>query len=582
MFPTTAEPVRRLLQAIESGTLTMRGGPSIYALCLCTALLFSAPLDRLLAADAVAPTSPVLEQLPVMLRNLSSSPGPGRRADLPIRELSLVKRDVDDFCQRNDVDFAECDRLRSVAVRRSAEASVDHVLASSPLPPPWLRSWLPNYAALVLEELSAAERDLEDQQQAYSRLEARYQNEVDDLKRELVLSRTSAGRSSGYSTSNPGVPRADAPERAAVEEGRGHRDAWVWDARVRPMVRVAANDPDLRRKYVDCARRGEPLIITGLTLPQWDLDRLRRTCGESHVLLKRLVRGSAAWAQLKAASRTRLDLFLDHLDRNSSSDGGGGGRLYMREMYMHDMSVREFCPQLLETLTMPWVFGEDLLQRVPGRVHRKWTQFRDYWPSVFVGGDGTSSGLHSDWADTSAWMGVVGGGGHKEWRISPRSNQPLLYRGKGVNRFDGDLFAPDLQKHPANGRAGYWHGEQRQGDTIFIPSGCAHQVINRGTTVAVAFNFVDMPIADRFEAALLELAASAGGSERHYYLAIASAFAEVVPAHDRGSRDDVKGSAGVENLPWCMFKQDPQCSFRGPSGPAGGGGPAGGPAGGDM
>lgn len=46
-------------------------------------------------------------------------------------------------------------------------------------------------------------------------------------------------------------------------------------------------------------------------------------------------------------------------------------------------------------------------QRLPSSLHAFYTNLRDYWPSLFIGAEGSGSGLHADWADTSAWMGLV-------------------------------------------------------------------------------------------------------------------------------------------------------------------------------
>ena len=58
----------------------------------------------------------------------------------------------------------------------------------------------------------------------------------------------------------------------------------------------------------------------------------------------------------------------------------------------------------------------------------------DYWPSIFVGGKGTSSSLHKDWAGTSAWMALLVG--DKEFIIVPGkdlSGRDQSGRGRGGN-----------------------------------------------------------------------------------------------------------------------------------------------------
>ena len=60
-------------------------------------------------------------------------------------------------------------------------------------------------------------------------------------------------------------------------------------------------------------------------------------------------------------------------------------------------------------------------------------RFSDYWPSIFVGGKGTSSLLHKDWAGTSAWMALLVG--EKEFIIVPGKDQSERDRsGRGRGR----------------------------------------------------------------------------------------------------------------------------------------------------
>jgi hypothetical protein len=115
-----------------------------------------------------------------------------------------------------------------------------------------------------------------------------------------------------------------------------------------------------------------------------------------------------------------------------SSSSSSSPRTPLGSLYLHDMSVAEFCPALLHAsmnLTIPSYFADDFMQRVDRSVHAKWTEWRDYWPSVFVGAAGTASALHSDWGDTAAWMGLVQG--RKQWRVVPWRNRALLYERHG-------------------------------------------------------------------------------------------------------------------------------------------------------
>ena len=151
------------------------------------------------------------------------------------------------------------------------------------------------------------------------------------------------------------------------------------------------------------------------------------------------------------------------------------------DLYLHDTSVKSFCPDLLASFSYPRFFVYDLLQAVA-------SPQRDYWPSLFVGGQATASALHADWGATAAWMGLLQG--RKRWVLAPRQHKHLLYErvpqgaGGQEGKFDANLLHPrrdhshNSSAFPLVNEADLYDDVLEAGEIIFIPGDCPHQVEN--------------------------------------------------------------------------------------------------------
>lgn len=171
------------------------------------------------------------------------------------------------------------------------------------------------------------------------------------------------------------------------------------------------------------------------------------------------------------------------------------------DLYLHDMSIARFCPQLLADplFKIPAFFTRDLLQQIDIKQNA-------YWPSLFVGGASTSSGLHSDWGSSAAWMMVLQG--RKHWVIAKPSSRAALFEcvptleNPTEDRFDGDLMK-DTSSSSENGNDGASCGDLptsllepgevfedvlEAGEVLFIPADCPHQVRNLDTVRTVRIN----------------------------------------------------------------------------------------------
>ncbi|KAJ9440071.1 F-box protein [Diplonema papillatum] len=109
---------------------------------------------------------------------------------------------------------------------------------------------------------------------------------------------------------------------------------------------------------------------------------------------------------------------------------------------------------------------------------------------MFVGGEGTGSGLHIDNSDTHFVMHMLHG--VKDFRFLGPHDRILGYEDREEGTFTTDIFNPDFEKHPLLALATVYETTIYPGDFLFMPGGSAHQTINReGGAVAISSNYID-------------------------------------------------------------------------------------------
>ena len=153
-------------------------------------------------------------------------------------------------------------------------------------------------------------------------------------------------------------------------------------------------------------------------------------------------------------------------------------------LYVFDSNMLEKTGMAKEYI-VPHLFSEDLL-KYAGEDRRP--PFR--W--VCIGGARWGTGIHVDPLGTSAWNALITG--HKRWALFPPGFVPKsVLKPKGVDSAVRwfDVVWPETQE-PAWEAKGYpkpinvWQGP---GETVFVPSGWWHVVVNLDFTVAVTHNF---------------------------------------------------------------------------------------------
>ncbi|KAK9269878.1 hypothetical protein L1049_025451 [Liquidambar formosana] len=231
----------------------------------------------------------------------------------------------------------------------------------------------------------------------------------------------------------------------------------------------------------------KPVLLTGLA-DSWPA---RSTWTTDQLLLNY---GDTAFRISQRSSRKIIMKFKDYVSyMNLQHDED--------PLYIFDDKFGEVAPDLLKDYSIPHLFQEDFFD-VLDRDQRP--PFR--W--LIIGPERSGASWHVDPALTSAWNTLLCG--RKRWALYPPGRVPLGVT-VHVSEEDGDVnvetpsslqwwldFYPLLADEDKPIEC-----TQLPGETIFVPSGWWHCVLNLETTVAVTQNFVN---SKNFEFVCLDMA----------------------------------------------------------------------------
>ncbi|XP_077249906.1 transferases, transferring glycosyl groups isoform X2 [Tasmannia lanceolata] len=231
----------------------------------------------------------------------------------------------------------------------------------------------------------------------------------------------------------------------------------------------------------------KPVLLTELaeTWPArstWTTDQLLRNYGDTAF---RLSQKSGKKITMKVKD------YVSYMNRQHDED----------PLYIFDDQFGEAAPDLLKDYNVPHLFEEDLFD-VLDRDQRP--PFR--W--LIIGPERSGASWHVDPALTSAWNTLLSG--RKRWALYPPGKVPLGVT-VHVNDEDGDVnietpsslqwwldVYPLLADHDKP-----LEFTQLPGETVFVPSGWWHCVLNLEVTLAVTQNFVNT---SNFEFVCLDMA----------------------------------------------------------------------------
>ena len=158
---------------------------------------------------------------------------------------------------------------------------------------------------------------------------------------------------------------------------------------------------------------------------------------------------------------------------------GGSSLMYMKDATWHNTTP------LVEDFTTPAMFRNLLCSPSLTNVHPR-LDSPNYpaWSWMYMGPRGSSSPIHVDIFESSAWNLVVQG--RKLWVFFPPCKEELLQdeHGEFVDPFHRDNFDQIVPLHPVVVL-------QNEGDVVFTPSGWWHAVLNLEPGIALTENFVN-------------------------------------------------------------------------------------------
>ncbi|MEU1937269.1 cupin-like domain-containing protein [Streptomyces coeruleorubidus] len=216
-----------------------------------------------------------------------------------------------------------------------------------------------------------------------------------------------------------------------------------------------------------------PVVIRGLqdewrARELWTVDHFRHQYGGLRVPVREYPAGSEYEYTL---SEDGLADFLDYWEKSRADHSLARDRRYLAEWNF----VRD-CPGLLDDFSIPAIFSDDWIDRLPEQV-----RFGRMW--IFFGEPGCSTGLHCDTFSTSAWLAVLAGS--KELRlVTPEAGRAL--------RADDSLWSERTHDEVLRKSAGpLYEVTLRAGDTLYIPGDWYHEVRNPERNLMLTANFVE-------------------------------------------------------------------------------------------
>ncbi|KAF3781067.1 F-box protein [Nymphaea thermarum] len=230
----------------------------------------------------------------------------------------------------------------------------------------------------------------------------------------------------------------------------------------------------------------KPVLLTGLSqnwpaINKWTVEQLAEDYGDAAFRISQ-----------RNAKKIRMKFkdYASYMKAQHDED----------PLYVFDDKFGEVAPGLLKDYSVPHLFQEDFFDVLE---EDKRPPFR--W--LVVGPERSGASWHVDPALTSAWNTLLSG--RKRWALYPPGRVPLGVT-VHVNEEDGDVnietpsslqwwleFYPLLAEHEKPLEC-----TQLPGETIFVPSGWWHCVLNLENSVAVTQNFVN---ASNFEFVCLDM-----------------------------------------------------------------------------
>ncbi|KAF9144813.1 hypothetical protein BG015_012095 [Linnemannia schmuckeri] len=233
------------------------------------------------------------------------------------------------------------------------------------------------------------------------------------------------------------------------------------------------NYDDLNQETFDRRYRypNRPLMIQNSGVEQWPaweqwtLDALAAKYGD------KLFRVSNIESDKEPSFNMRLDDFLHYTRYNNDTD----------PLYLFDPYFADNVPEMDSAYKVPKYFEFDYFSLLEGDI-------RPPYRWLLVGPQRTGAPWHIDPSGTSAWNTLLSG--HKRWALYPPHTIPPGHDPTSSERMTSVSWYLDVYPYlPPESLP--LEIVQNPGETIYLPSGWWHMVINMDDTVAVTHNFAD-------------------------------------------------------------------------------------------
>ncbi len=256
----------------------------------------------------------------------------------------------------------------------------------------------------------------------------------------------------------------------------------------KPIPRLSA--PSLQTFMDDYAMKGIPVIITNYSHPFRNMteQNIIETCGTKWLSIAKTKKRSEdkpgakhRWANLNRGTDG------DYLYKIANAIISGKHNNDKKWYGVFDWPLSRNCPEVLDKyFNVPKYIAQDFMQRVPSS---KPLNYRESWPSFFMGNNNSYGGLHRDVFGSAFWQYVIDG--KKEWHVLTQF----------LELEDINLVEPTHT---------HYTGTVGPGEFIYIPGNSPHQVKNIGKTTALAGNIISK---DSFPEMVKEIT----GSYSSYY-----------------------------------------------------------------
>ncbi|KAF9127290.1 hypothetical protein BGX30_014854 [Mortierella sp. GBA39] len=233
------------------------------------------------------------------------------------------------------------------------------------------------------------------------------------------------------------------------------------------------NYDDLDQETFDRRYRhpNRPLMIQNSGVEQWPawkgwtLDALAAKYGDT------LFRVSNIESDKEPSFNMRFDDFLHYIQHNNDTD----------PLYLFDPYFADNVPEMDSAYEVPKYFEFDYFSLLESDI-------RPPYRWLLVGPQRTGAPWHIDPSGTSAWNTLLSG--HKRWALYPPHMIPPGHDPTSSERMTSVAWYLDVYPHlPPESLP--LEIVQNPGQTIYVPSGWWHMVINMDDTVAVTHNFAD-------------------------------------------------------------------------------------------